>query len=72
MFINYITDTCSSDYKDMDGAILQMIDNIDKTCDGDLLCDEDKSVKVILYKEEEDSAAILGGNQYELIICGDI
>lgn len=56
----------------MDGAIFQMIDNTDKTCDSDLLCDEDKSVIVILDKEEEDSAAILGGNQYELIICGDI
>lgn len=71
MFIkeDYITDTCVSDFKDMDGAILQMISNVDKTCDGDLLCDEDKSVKVILDEEDEDSCAIQEENQYDLIIC---
>ena len=64
----YITDTCASDFKDMDGEILHMICNVDKTYDGDLLCDEDKSIKVIIDEENEDSAAILEENQYDLII----
>jgi len=69
----YITDTCASDYKDKDGAILQMINNIDKTCDGDILCrDEDKSVMVILDEDDEESCAIQEDNQYELIICRTI
>lgn len=68
----YMTDTCVSDFKDMDGEILKMISNIDKDCDGDLLCDEDKSVKVILDEEDEESCAIQEENQYDLIICRTI
>ena len=71
MFIkeDYVTDTCASDFKDMDGKILQMISNVDKSCDGDSLCDEDKSVMVIFDEEDEDSCAIQEENQYDLIIC---
>jgi hypothetical protein len=71
MFIkeSYITETCVSNYKDMDGEISHMISNIDKTCDGDLLCDEDKSVMVIIDEEDEESCAIQEDTQYELISC---
>lgn len=62
---NYITDTCVADFKDMDGDILKMISNIDNTFE----CgDGDKSVKVIIDEEDEDSAAILEESQYDLII----
>jgi hypothetical protein len=72
MFIrdNYITDACASKFKDMDGKILQMTSNIDNTCDGDLLCNEDKSVMAIFDEEDEESCAIQEG--YELINCSTI
>jgi len=69
---DYITDTCASDFKDMDGKILQMISNIDNTYDGDLLCDEDKSLMIILDEEDEESCAIQEENQYDLITCRTI
>lgn len=74
MFIrdNYIIDTCVSKFKNMDGKILQTTSNIDKTCDGDLLCNEDKSVMVIFDEEDGESCAIQEEKQYELINCSTI
>ena len=74
MFIrdNYIIDTCTSKFKVMDGKILQTTSNIDKTCDGDLLCNEDNSVMVIFNEEDDESCAIQEENQYDLIICRTI
>lgn len=64
----YILDTCASGFKDLDGKILHMTNDIDKICDDDLLCDEDKSVMVIFDEEDEESCAIQEENQYDLMI----
>lgn len=68
----YITETCVSDYKDMDGTMVLGIGNIDYTLYGDVLCDSDNSVDEIWDEESDFSGEILEDNQYELIICRTI
>ena len=69
---SYITDTCAADYKDIDGEIFQKTNNVDKTCDGDILCDEDKSAMDIFNEESEYSWAILYDSPCRLISYSDI
>ena len=69
---SYITDTYATDYKYMDGKISQKTNNMDKTCDGDLLCYEDKSVLGIFDEEKEYSWSILLDCPYGLITYSDI
>lgn len=70
---SYITDTCFTDYKYMDGKMSQGINNMDKTYDADVLCyDEDKSVMAIFDEEKEYSFGILLDCQYGLITYSDI
>lgn len=69
---NYITDTCASDFKDLDGNILGMICYIDADFGTEDLVDMDKGMREIWDEEDEDSAAILEENQYDLIICRNI
>ena len=65
---SYITDTCVTDYKYMDGKMSQGTNNMDKTCDADVLCyDEDKSVIAIFDEEIEYSWGILSDIPYGLI-----
>ena len=69
---NYITDTCVSEFKDLDGNILSMVSYIDVDLEAEDLVDMDDGIREILDKEDEDSAAILEENQYDLIICRTI
>lgn len=69
---NYITDTCVSGFKDLDGNILRMVSYIDADLEAEDLVDMDDGIREILDKEDEDSAAILEENQYDLIICSTI
>ena len=69
---NYITDTCVSEFKDLDGNILSMVSYIDADLEAEDLIDMDDGIREILDKEDEDSAAILEENQYDLIICSTI
>ena len=69
---NYITDTCVSEFKDLDGNILSMVSYIDVDLEAEDLVDMDDGIREILDKEDEDSAAILEENQYDLITCSTI
>ena len=68
----YITDTCVSDFKEMDGEIDFMLSYIDMDLGLDDLVDMDEGMFEILDKEYEDSAAILEENQYDLVMCSGI
>lgn len=68
----YIIDTFVSDFKDSDGNILSMRCYIDADFGTEDLVDMDKGLREIWDEEDEDSAAILESNQYDLIICRDI
>ena len=69
---NYITETCVSEFKDLDGNILSMVSYIDADLEAEDLIDMDDGIREILDEEDEDSAAILEENQYDLIICSMI
>ena len=67
----YITDTCESNYKDMDGEILSKL-SLDKGEYGDYLRYGNIGVMDIWDEEYEESCRIQEDNQCELIICRTI
>lgn len=68
----YITDTCVSGFKDLDGNILGMVCYIDADFGTEDLVDMDKGLREIWDEEDEESCAIQEENQYDLIICRNI
>ena len=68
----YIINTCASDFKEMDGEIDFMLSYIDIDLGLDDLVGMDEGMCEILDKEDEDSAAILEENQYDLVMCSGI